>query len=405
MGRSKTVMLCVLSVCFLLLGAAMIPGNTYGRYANSTTVSVVHGGQMESVSTLSVDTAVYDFGCWNVGDNADELTHVIRLESESPLSGTLRFKWDDQTAEKNDLNVLVESIPGSEGKYSIQAENGRLEVPFSIVCTGTTRSGIAVLDVEWIPQRAEKAACSARYLLALNPTVAGSEESVVFAEETGFLSNNWLQLSLTVPETYAGVRFAPGLKLSNTFAVGTTYFTDRYPQGVTLLRDSELFLPREADGMVSAVIDTGAHTAGTPVNFVAGLSDTYSSNTSQTPTVQGTALTVELSHPAAVITAEQPLTVTLTEPAKLRDTAWNTDDGGECVLTWRVERLVDGTYVDLQTGDGLTVTAAQTTSGGTLVFDAGEGRAVPGTYRLVLNQTYRGYTVTDAAVSIFVDYR
>ena len=404
----KNKMIGALAVLSVLTCVVFSTGVSLARYVNSTTVSAVYAPPPEA-DTLASTARVYDFGCWNLGD-ADDCDAVIRLTGAVPLKGTLRFTWDAVTANAKDIAVVADGFNASNGAYAINEADGRLDFPFSLLISGTTRVGVATLDVTWTPDGKTEPTLSACYLVALNPSAASGSLGGVAAQfvhdDTGFVTGDLLYAVLDVPGTYAGAMIAPGLNLNKTFSVGTQYFTDAYPQGVTLLRASALYLPAD-DHQARALIDVGDHTNGTAaVNFAVGVSQTQYSVTSQTPTADPAPVTVSHGTGDPIISTEtKSLVFTLKEAAALCDTAWNQEPTANKALTWSVERLVSGKWTTVTTNEHIAVTAKQTATGGTITVSAPKGTAPAGTYRLVTAQTYLGYDVYHTTTYFFVDYR
>lgn len=403
----RNKLLCILAVLAMLSCIVFSTGVSLARYVNSATTSTVYAPSAET-STLAAVTRVYDFGCWNLGD--EDCGDTITLISSSPLKGTLRFTWDSVTAGNKDIAVVASGFSGTAGSYVINEADGRLDFPFTLLFSGITRIGVATLDVAWIPDGKTQGTMSARYLLALNPSTASGSlngESAQFVnEETHFLTGDLLWAVLNVPGTYAGAMIAPGVNMNHTFSAGIRYFTDAYPQGVTLLRDSVLYLPA-SDKRACALIDVGHYTDATDdVNFAAGMSKALYSVTSQTPNGEPDALTVSYGKGDPIISTEhKSLVFTLREHETLRDAKWNQESTADTALTWSVERLTGGQWTTVTADEHMTITAKQTATGGTITVSVPKSDAAAGTYRLITAQTYRGYYVNQTTTYFFVDYR
>jgi GDP-D-mannose dehydratase len=121
------------------------------------------------------------------------------------------------------------------------------------------------------------------------------------------------------------------------------------------------------------------------------------------PVSTESALTVSLSHAAGILSATQPLTVTLTEGASLRDGDWS-HIGDAVDLTWQMWRREDGGMYPVTTSEHLAITAVQNDAGGTLTLTT-DGKQPAGTYLLLVTQYYHGYPVLKTPVWVFIDYR
>lgn len=382
----------------------------HARY-NNTATSVIkyeHVAPASVVGTLSADTAVYDFGVWTPDVEEMEFAHTLRVAGAS-TTGILRFSWDETTRSQRDMTVYVDGEhytsvqTGGYTDYTVSAVDGVVELPFSLIFANPITRRAATLDVSWYPADSDEPTLFARYLLAVMPNPGEGETAPTFVEdETYFLADRVLRLAVTTPPDSAGVQLAP---TEGTFSADTRYRSDTYPQGVTLLRDSALYLERTGDS-THLWMDLSAHlTDNDPVSLTVGVSDTLCSTLSRTPVADASLLTVSPDNEACVVSAAQPLTITLTELSALRDSDWFKVDGTAVDLTWTLQQRVDGTLVPVTVGETLTVTVTQTDTGGTFTIAAPDGKQAPGTYLLTITQTYCGDPVFETPIWFFIDYR
>lgn len=403
MAKTTVVKSILLSaVCFTVALAVAFSGVAYGRYNRVAFCSVVCGAPEPPDSTLTAQGAVYDFGTWQVGQTAG-YAHTVVLQSEAPLQGTLRFTWDDETRQKADVAALpAGNAEGTGGSYTVKSQNGKIEFPFELIFSSTTRFGQAVLDVAFIPQGAETASHTARYLVVLNPYSQGQGQNPAVGNNTAFLTNRLLCVSATAPADCNGLLVSAGQDMSHPFAEGTTYYTQAYPQGVTLLKSSLLYLPAAQNGAVDAVLDYMQPVTGA-VGLAMGRSQ---SSFAVAHAVPITADAVALAAAGeAIVSRTQAFTANLRVADTLPDPAWNTAGDGAAQLVWQVEQLQNGVYIPVELSPDLTATVAQSATEGTITLAAPTGRQAAGTYRLKCTQTYNGQAVATAYLWFFIDYR
>ena len=397
--------ICLL--CLLPLSLILCIGTTHARYNKSDGLSTVVGSSVADSNTMNEDVTVYHFGEWRRGDDR-VLSHTIVLQDDAPLKGTLRFSWDAETTAAADAFVAM-NIGGNGSEYAVNLQQTRAEFPFTLIFSSTDRSATMTLDVAWIPQGASEATQFSRYLIERNPHMetgvvsTGGDFSFV-AADTRFLTERLLTLSVKVPREADRLILSAGSGTSAPFAAGTVYYTDQYPQGVTLLSDSVLYLPAENEDVQVLLQLMNTH-AGVPITVTAALSALTFVTSSQTPAADATPLTVAVDPAVPVVSYQQPLVFKVTVPTALADTEWNKADGASAQLTWQVERLVDGHYQPVTLGTDMVVTVSKSATIGTLTVTVPTGHQPAGTYRLTVAQTYRDYEIRTAAMWFFVDYR
>ncbi len=410
MAKRNTIyraVLCV-AICVVVALITLVNGIgvAYGRYNRVAFSSVVCGAPQADASTLTSDKRIYDFGCWQLGQTGG-FAHSVVLEQGEPLQGTLRFVWDAETRSKADITALpTGEHSGSGGVYTVNEADGRLEFPFALFFSSTTRCGSAYLDVEFIPQGAEAAIASARYLVMLNPYSVGQSVGnavPAVSNNTAFLTNGLMRLCALAPGSCSGVTVAAGETVTDAFAAGTVYYHALYPNGVTLLQDSVLYLPANQEGMVDAVI-AWPQPPAQQVQIAVGVSQTNFTITRQTPTAATTAIEL-LAQSTPVVSRTGAATFTLQVPDTLPDSQWNTQNGSVAELTWQVQRLQGGQFTDVACGADLVAAVTQTATGGTITITAPTGRQPAGTYRLKCTQRYNGCSIAAAEVWFFIDYR
>lgn len=404
----RNLLYIVISVATVLVCAFNSVGIAYARFNKSAMYSIICGKESKDDSTLTADCMVFDFGFWQTG-NTENFAHTVVLESESALNGKLRFVWDDTTASNNDIIVVPDgSVSGTSGEYTVSEGDGRLDFPFSLVFSPTRRSGVAFFDVLWIPTGASEAAASARYLITLNPEsmAAGNSGKISFVDsKTKFLTNDMLQISVTIPDNVQGAMFSVGSSLLNKFNAGTVYYTDNYSQGVKLLKDSILYLPKDSSGKINCLVNLYEHTSDSSINITAGITSTNYVTTSQTPTNDSSALSLKLSNDEPILSHTNPLKFVIKEPSALRDNAWNSSGSTKADVVWQIERFINGNYEDVEFSDDFTVVVSQTASGGNLTVSAPTGDQPAGTYRLTVTQNYNGYLTGHKTIIFYIDYR
>ena len=406
MGKINRIMLYVaVDVLILAVIAFSCLGFAQARYNNGDISSYVYGTEKVDVCTMSEEGKVFDFGIWQLGQG-DSFSSTVIIESRDALRGTLRFSLDEDTADVNDIAIQIDGVfSSSHGEYTVNEEDGRLELPFSVFISPTNRVATAYLDVEWIENGSSEVAMSSRYLMALNAFSIEDKNAVtVDQNNTKFLTNDLLNVAVEVTDTAEGVILAPGSIITNKFSAGMKYYTDQYPQGVILLKSSALYFSDLQNGKLNTVLDLGDYTAESPISLTAGFSESKYVVTSQTPLSVTKTLTVSVEK-KTVLSHTKPLTVTLEEAAALSDNEWNVDGSEKSELEWQIERLVNGKYVAVETSKNLTVSKKQTNNTGELVLSTPTGDQPAGTYRIKFTQKYNGYTVGTEFSWFFIDYR
>ena len=382
----------------------------YARYNNIASTAVKYDPSLTMVrqTNMSADTAVYDFGVWTPDVDNTIFEHTLQIADTQSISGVMRFSWDDTTRTQRDMAVYIESeyytsVQNSGyADYTVSATDGDLALPFSLIFATPTMQRVATLDVSWYPDGSAEPTLFARYLLAVVPEESTATNAPSFVEEdTRFMTDRLLQVVVTTPADSDGVQIAPA---EGAFAAGTCYYNDIYPQGVTLVRHSGVYVTHN-ESSSRLLMDLSAHlTDNSPVSLIVGVSNTLQSTLSRTPAADTAPLSVAADNTAFVVSTT-PLTLTLTEAAGLRDSDWLSVGNASADLTWTVQRRVGDTLVPVTTGETLTITATQTKSGGTLTVSAPDGKQAPGTYLLTVTQTYRGYPVFETPIWFFIDYR
>ena len=160
----------VVASLFLMLGIGLsFIGVASARYQFSGVISTLYG-EANNPSTVAEICKIYDFGCWEQG--GDDLESTVVLQQAGALKGKMTFSFDGTTAQKNDIALEVNSSFTSV--VQVDEKDGRIDLPFSLIISAQQRSGVAYMNVEWTPEGATKPTKSARYLIALNPDVLGS---------------------------------------------------------------------------------------------------------------------------------------------------------------------------------------------------------------------------------------
>lgn len=406
-NRTVSLSLCVLLALTVLLGITP----TYARYSNVAT-TVTSYGHTELVpvgQTLSAHTAEYDFGVYDADAEEDSFSHTICILDDRAVSGVLRFSWDEATRINKDIALYIESEyyttvqRGDYIDYTVSAADGDLRIPFSLLFASPAADRVATLDVSWYPADSAEATLFARYRLAVPAADPVGAAPTFDPEGTAFLTDRLLEVTVTTPVIYTGVTVSP---TDGVFAAGTRYFSDGFPNGVTLLRDSALFIEGSGDS-ARLLMDLSAHLSGDdPLSMTVSVSDTLFGTVSCTPYADASALTVTLSDMAGLLSPSRPLVITLTESAAFRDSDWTQTGNTPCDLVWQVRRYADGVCHPVTTGDALTVTPTQTQRGGTLRLELAEGNALPaGTYLVTVTQYYYECPVLETPIWFFVDYR
>lgn len=396
LGKTVWVSLCAVSA---LLACSLITP-TLARYTNVAHTSVLYGATDPLVgTTLSAVTEEYDFGVYDSAADPSEFAHTLRIVGDTPVAGVLRFSWDDTTRANKDIAVHIDSdyytAVQNSGytDYTVSAADGDLQIPFSLMFASPAPR-VAVLDVSWYPEGGDEPTLFARYRLAVADEDAADATPAFVAAETAYLCDRLLQVTVTTPAAYAGVQLTP---VEGVFAAGTRYCSAACPTGATLLRDSALFMPREGD-TARVYLDMAQ-----PVTALRVAADTLYTDLTGLRLNDTAALAVSLSDAAGILSAAQPLTITLTEHPSLHDSDWS-HTGDATDLTWQMWRRVDGVMHPVGVGEHLTVTAAQKDGGGTLTVTT-DGKQPAGTYLLLVTQSYQGYPVLETPIWVFIDYR
>lgn len=382
-GRTACVALCAV----ITVAACALISPSFARYSNSTSTDVVVGDPSavaEQTMSAVPDAAVYDFGICDQGVNVEEFSHTLRILDDAPLSGFLKFSFDPDSVD--DVTVLIDHAYYAQernGGYLVSASDGDLQIPFSLIFSSpiTATDCVVTLNVSWYPNDGTEPTLFATYLVTLAPDTVGEGDAAFLGGDTAMLTPSTVAAQVTVPADRTGVLLAQGDTLDAPFTAGTRYFTKAYSQGVTLLRDSPLYLTH--DGSTETVLLNIPATDS--VNLTAGVSETWkNSKTNLTP--QAASLTASCSG-TAVVSASRPLAVSL-----------NADAAG---LTWHVHRYSGGTLTPVTIGTDLTVTA----SDHTLTVAAPTGKQPAGAYRLTVTRNHSGYPVEETTLWFFIDYR
>lgn len=402
--RTWLMGLCAVTVVASLL--LITP--SFARYRNTASTAVTYG-RTDTLfgQTLSADTEMYDFGVYDHGVDTSEFAHTVRIRHSAPLSGVLRFSWDDTTRANKDIAVYIDSCyytavqNSGYTDYTVAALDGDLQIPFSLIFASPV-ARVAVLDVSWYPDESDEPTLFSRYLLTVSGGNVTSAIPTFVEENTVFLTNRLLQVEVSIPAHYAGVLMTPA---DNTFSAGIRYYNDVCPNGATLLRDSALFVPRQGDS-TRLYVDLSAHLSNnTPVSLRVGVSDIWCDTLSCTPLANTEAFTVSLNNDVGIVTATEPLVITLTQPVAMRDSDWSHTGNTPADVTWQILRREGSALQPVKVGQSLTVTVSQSANGAMLTLAAPHGTQSAGTYVLVLTQYYYGYPVLEIPVWFFIDYR
>lgn len=379
-------------------------GVTQGRYNIGAIYSTVCGSDAVNNSTLSEEKEIFDFGVWHFGDS-DDFSHTIILESETALKGKLRFIWDEKTNKNKDIVVLPENnLLGALNEYEIDETDNKLEIPFSLIFTPTQRSEFAYFDVEWIPEGSSSASMSARYLLSLNPDSISDDTSISYnADDTNFISNKLLQFSIDSGNA-EGVMLSPGSSILNEFKAGLVYHTENYPQGVKLIKQSILHLPKGPENSISGIMDVGTENIESGFKLAAGTSFYNYITTSQTPT-DTTPLSLKLSAKEPILTHKNSIKFVIKENSQLIDTKWNSKGSDKAEVVWKIERLNKGNFETVKQSKDFEISVSQSDTGGELTLSAPTGNQAAGTYRLTVSQTYKDYLLNQKETTFYIDYR
>lgn len=398
--RAYAILSVWLLLCVMLGGI----GVTTARYQQPPFSSTVYGEEL-SDNTVGPERRIYDFGGWTLGAEQDP-TATIVLHQHTPLKGVLRFAFDYTTAAQRDVSLFTEwGLAGNGGTYTVNEEDGHIALPFSLIVSTSTRSGVVHLDVEWIPDNVAEPTQSARYLLTLNQhgLCADVETPPAIGSTTEFLTDRLLRLSLQPPTTAPGLIVANGSTLNDVFAAGLRYYTPLYPQGVLLLQDSTVYLPM--DGSDSQEILLNFHQIDvSPIRIAVGTSDGYLATTAQTPASKVTSLHVTAEEPA-IVNKTQSWTVTLNEAPLFHDAMWNNHLQEDNQLMVTLQRFVNGAFVDAEPSEDLVCAITQTENSGTVTVSAPTGKQPAGTYQLLIQQTWNGYPLHTQTIPFFIDYR
>lgn len=393
--------ICIGMVVVVLLACSLI-APTMARYSNIDSITAVYGntGSYLTGQTLTADAEVYDFGVYTRDSDASAFGHTVCVADTAPVSGVLRFSWDTATRSYKDVTVHIDHehytdvLNSGYVDYTVSTADNRLEIPFSLLFSTVSVTRVAELTVSWYPDGGDEPTLFARYLLALVAEDASGSAPAFVAENTAYITDRLLQVEVTAPDDSAGVWISP---VGDVFPAGSRYCSTAYPDGVTLLRDSAIFIERTA-AVARLYVEAPAVDAVRAATSEMQYSDFTSLRSSSV-----TALAVSLSDDAGVLSAAAPLTVTLTEGTSFRDSHWG--QRGETVdLTWQIFRRVGGSLQPVAVGESLAVAVAQTANGGTLTLTT-DGDLPAGTYLLAVTQYYYGYPVLKTPIWFFVDYR
>lgn len=374
---------CV-GLCAVLAVACTLISPAFARYSNSDSIEVVFGDSSAVLEQTMADPtadAVYDFGVYD-GLSQEPFTHTLCICDDAPLSGFLRFDFD-AASPRGAVAVWIEPqyyTQQRDGGYVVSASDGNLQIPFELMFSSplTATDCVVTLNVSWYPNDGTEPTLFATYLVTLAPDTVGEGDAAVLGGDTAMLTDSSVAAQVTVPADRTGVLLAQGTSLDGAFAAGTRYFTQAYPQGVTLLRDSALYVTH--DGTETVLLDISDSSS---VTLTAGVSDAWCDTRTLTPQAAG----LTASCDETVVSASRAVTVTL-----------NTDAAD---LTWRIDRYRGGALIPLTTGADLTVTP----SGQTLTVEAPTGQLPAGAYRLTVTRTHLGYPVEETFVWFFIDYR
>lgn len=393
--------ICVSMAVVVLLACSLITP-TMARYSNIDSITAVYGntGSYLTGQTLTADAEIYDFGVYTRDSDASAFTHTVCVADTAPVSGVLRFSWDTATRSYKDVTVHVDHehytdvLNSGYVDYTVSTSGNRLEIPFSLLFSTVSVTRVAELTVSWYPDGGDEPTLFARYLLALvSEDGSGSAPSFV-TENTAYITDRLLQVEITTPDDSAGVWISP---VGDVFPAGSRYCSTVYPDGVTLLRDSAIFIERTA-AVARLYVEAPAVDALRGATSEMQYSDFTSLRSSSV-----TALTVSLSNNAGILSATAPLTVTLTEGVSFRDGNWG-QRGDTVDLTWQILRRVGNSLQPVTAGESLAVAVAQTADGGTLTLTA-DGDQPAGTYLLVVTQYHDDYSVLKTPIWFFIDYR
>lgn len=402
----KSLLLIVISVVTVLVCLLNLSGVTYSRFNKVAMSSVVYGEDYAEKLSLSPEGKIFDFGIWNFGENEDP-THTIFYSSNTALNGKLKFIWDDVTASNKDVTVLLNQNVLNNDAYNVSEADGRIELPISLI-VNTKRTGVAKLDVQWIPEGSNTAKATARYILTLNAEsiVADSTDKPSFdTSETKFLTKNLLQVSLNLSDNTSGAMVSKGASILTEFKKSTVYFTEEYPQGVKLLNDSVLYFEKNTSGKVKTVINLGNNTSNSSVNISAGASFENYVTTSQTPKTDCFDVTLEHNGDYPVLSRDNPLKFTVTEASGFIDNKWNETGSSKGEIVWYIERFENGVYKALDTTENITVSVSQNSTGGTITLKTPKNEQQAGTYKLTVSQSFDGYKFGYKSITFFIDYR
>lgn len=396
----------LVALCAAVAVSALVVTPSFARYSNVASVAVPYGhlGTSPLGQTLTPEPTVYDFGVWNREADEDTFAHTVRIVNAS-ATGMLHFSWDTATTVAKDVAVHIDGshYTAKDGNsYTVTAAAGDVVVPFSLIFSSPAADRAATLEVSWYPDGADEPTLFAHYLVVLDAAETEGTAPAFVAEDTAFLTDRLMKVKVTTPSDSDGVWLAPA---AGAFAAGIRYCSETYPRGVTLLRDSALYVERTGDTAV-VLLDLSAHlTDDEPLALSVGVSDTVFTTLSRTPLAGTKPLTVSMSDAAGVLSATRPLTVTLTETATFRDSDWSHTGDTPADLRWQILRREGDTLHPVEEGEDLTVTAAQTQSGGTLTIATPDGDAPAGTYLLMITQYYHGYPILETPIWFFLDYR
>ena len=400
--KNKKLHIAIIAISlFLVLGTGLsFIGVATARYQFSGVISTLYG-EANNPSTVAEIRKIYDFGCWEQG--GEDLESTVVLQQAGALKGKMSFSFDGTTAQKKDIALQVNS--GLSSMVEVDEKDGRVDIPFTLLISAQQRSGVAHLNVEWTPEGAANPTKSARYLIALNPDAlcSGATSAPKFESSDGSLTSNLFHLAFVIPSSASGTYLAQGANINGSFAKGTRYYNDTYPQGVTLIRNSVIYYPRTTSSAEELLLDRNGGTAN-PYKITAGSSEEHQSEISFSAKSQKESLTVATSS-EPILNKNKPLTVTVSMPDILKDSKWNDEQTSGVQISWELQRLSGGIYSKITQSENLKVAVTQNDDGGKFQISVPTGLQPAGTYQLVIKQSYNGFNFNQSAVRFFVDYR
>lgn len=386
--KSKTVF--ALSLAILLCFTSVF---AYARYAKSVSVSTVYTQQKSYTPTMDTSAPVYDFGVYVSGDEG-QFDSTICIDSKTAVNGTLAFSWDKDTAAAADVAVAVEGYsPDANGRYKISAKERMINIPFSLILNATTRVGRAYLDVSWTPASESEPTLFAKYLISLNPFNESAEKPQIIANKTGFITNSLFTVGALCD---GDVLVSRGMGLNEKFEKGTVYCSVDYPDGVTLLCDSLISLKAPENGVVGAMLKLKM-VAQEDMSISIGGHSLSCVSTTSAPASVSTTIQADFDGKLTKLGINSPLTLTVTEGYTFVDSVWNDTALEGAQLKWSVERYDGKKFV--------AVTPFATSDGNKIKLSLQDEKQPAGTYRLVILQTYNGFTISKLDKVFFIDYR